>query len=133
MLRRIFGKAISWTLYDDILNAAGPLQASAGLEGGGGAAIRAMKEIYQQVSIEDIILVDASNVLYCMKQQTALRNIQYICPPLAAVLINTYRNPWRLFITGRDKISSNEGTTQGDNLAMSFYSLGAKPLLEKLS
>ena len=93
MLRRIFGKAISWTLYDDILNAAGPLQASAGLEGGGGAAIRAMKEIYQQVSIEDIILVDASNVLYCMKQQTALRNIQYICPHLAAVLINTYRNP----------------------------------------
>ena len=62
MLRRIVGKAISWTLYDDILNAAGPLQTSAGLEGGGEAAIRAMKEIYQQVSIEGIILVYASNV-----------------------------------------------------------------------
>ena len=133
VLRRIIGKAIGWTLYDDILNAAGPLQASAGLKGRAEAAINAMKEIYQEGSIEGIILVDTSNAFNCMNRQAALRNIQYICPPLATVLINTYRNPLRLFITGGDEILSKEGTTQGDNLAMSFYSSGTKPLPDKLS
>ena len=133
VLRRIIGKAIGWTLYDDILNAAGPLQASAGLKGGAEAAIHAMKEIYQQDSTEGIILVDASNAFNSMNRQTALHNIQYICPPLGTVLINTYQNPSQLFITGGDEILSKEGTTQGDNLAMSFYGLGMKPLLDKFS
>ena len=62
-----------------------------------------------------------------------MHNIQYICPPLATVLINTYRNPSPLFITGGDEILLKEGTTQGDHLAMSFYGLGTKPLLDKLS
>ena len=52
---------------------------------------------------------------------------------MATVLINTCWNPSRLFITGSDEILSKEGTTQGDNLAMSFYDLGTKPLLDKLS
>ena len=92
-----------------------------------------MKETYQQDSTEEIILVDASNAFNSMNRQTALHNIQYICPPLARVLINTYWNPSQLFITGGDEILSKEGTTQGDNLAMLFYSLGMKPLLDKLS
>ena len=92
-----------------------------------------MKEIYQQDIIEGIILVDASNAFNSMNQQTAQHNIQYICPPLATVLTNTYRNPSQLFITGGDEILPKEGTTQGDNLAMSFYGLGTKTLLDKLS
>ena len=68
-----------------------------------------------------------------MNQQTALHNIQCIRPPLVTVLINTCQNPSRLFITGGDEILSKEGTTQGDNLAVSFYGLGTKPLLDKLS
>ena len=63
-----------------------------------------------------------------MNRQTALHTIQYMCPPLATVLINTYRNPSQLFITGGDEILSKEGTAQGDDLAMSFYGLGTKPL-----
>ena len=133
MLWRIVGKAIGWALLDDILNAARPLQASAGLKEGAEAAMHAMKEIYKEDIIEGIILVDASNALNSMNRQTAQHNIQYICPPLAAVIINTYRNLSRLFITGGDEILSKEGTTQGDNLAMSFYGLGTKPLLDKLS
>ena len=75
VLRRIVRKAIGWTLYDDILNAAGPLQALGGLKGATEAAIHAMKEIYQQDSIEGIILVDASNAFNSMHRQTALHNI----------------------------------------------------------
>ena len=132
VLGRIIEKTIGWTLYDDTLNAAGPLQASAGRKGGAEAAIHAMKEIYQQDSTEGIILVDASNAFNSMNRQTALHNIQYICPPLATVLKNTYRNPSQLFIRGGDEILLKEGTTQGDNLAMSFYGLGTKPLRDKL-
>ena len=58
----------------------------------------------------------------------ALHNIQIICPPFSTVLINTYREPARLFITGGKELLSKEGTTQGDNLAMSFYGLSTRPL-----
>ena len=59
---RIVGKAIGWTLYDDILNVARPLQASAGLKRGVETVIHAMKEIHQQDSIEGIVLVDCTIV-----------------------------------------------------------------------
>ena len=62
-----------------------------------------MKEIYQQYGIEGIILVDTS----------------------------TYRNTSQLFVIGGGEILSKEGTTQGDNLVMSFYGLGTKSLLDK--
>ena len=39
------------------------------------------------------------------------------------ILINTYGSPLRLIILGGVKIQLTEGTTQGDNLAMSFYAL----------
>ena len=54
-----------------------------------------------------------------------------ICPSFSTVLINTYRNPTRLFIGGGE-IASSEGTTQGDALAMQFYGLGTKPILLSL-
>ena len=62
----------------------------------------------------------------------ALHNIQYLCPPLATVLINTYRRPVRLFIQGGGEIASTEGTTQGDTLAMAFYGISTKPLLTQI-
>ena len=64
-----------------MLNDAGPLQVSAELKGGAEAAICVMKEIYQQGSIESIILIDAGNASNSMNQQTTLHNIQYIYPP----------------------------------------------------
>ena len=52
--------------------------------------------------------------------------------PLAMALINTYRNPSRLFITGGEEIASQEGTTQGDPLAMPFYAISVTPILLRL-
>ena len=60
MLQRVVGKAVGWMLYNDILNTAGPLPASAGLEAGADGATHAVKKLCQQDSIEYIILV-ASN------------------------------------------------------------------------
>ena len=43
--------------------------------------------------------------------------IRRLCPPLAIILINNYRAPTELFVDG-DTLLSQEGTTQGDPLAM---------------
>ena len=71
------------------------------------------------------MLVDASN------GSVALHNFQYLCPSFATILINTYGSPAALFVDG-DVLYSNEGTTQGDPLAMPFYALATIPLIQRL-
>ena len=58
--------------------------------------------------------------------------MRYLCPPFGTVLINTYRIPTRLFITGGGEIKSSEGTTQGDTLAMADYGVSVTPLIDLL-
>ena len=132
ILRRLIGKAIGWCLKNEIQETAGPLQASTGLKGGAEAAIHSMRLIYEKEETEAVILIDASNAFNSLNRQVALHNIQYICPQFATILINTYRNSARLFIQGGFEIKSQEGTTQGDNLAMSFYGLALLPLMNSL-
>ena len=79
-----------------------------------------MRDIFQDEASDAVILVDAENALNKLNRAVALHNMQYICPPLATVLINTYRVPARLFISTGGEIQSAEGTTQGDTLAMAW-------------
>ena len=132
VLRRIIGKTISWSLSQDIQEAAGPLQVATGLKGGAEAAIHAMKTIFHNEASDAVILVDAENAFNLLNRMVALHNMQYLCPPLATVLINTYRRPARLFIVGGGEIPSEEGTTQGDTLATAFYGISTKPLIDIL-
>ena len=132
VLRRIIGKTISWSLNSEMQQASGPLQVSTGLKGGAESAIHSMKKIFDDEATDAIILVDAANAFNRLNMDVALHNMQYICPPFATVLINTYRVPARLFIVNGGEITSSEGTTQGDTLAMSFYGLSTKPILEQL-
>ena len=131
-LRRIIGKAIGWVLKDEIQDAAGPLQVATGLESGAEAAIHAMRKCFESEDCEAVILIDASNAFNSLNRQVALHNIQYICPQFATILINTYRYPARLIINEGKEILSQEGTTQGDNLAMSFYALSTVLMQQKL-
>ena len=121
VLRRLIGKTIGWALKEDIQFAAGPLQAATGLQGGAEAAIHAMKNIFESQDTEAVILVDADNAFNKLNRQVALHNIQHICPPFATILTNTYRQPSRLFVAGGKEMLSCEGSTQGDNLAGTFY------------
>lgn len=60
----------------------------------------------------------------------SLLNTQKKCPPLTKVRINTYRqNPQ--FIDG-EVLLFQEGTTQGDALAMAMYAIGTLSLIHQL-
>ena len=137
VIRRVIGKVISWTVKKEAMEAAGPLQVAAGLKSGSEAVIHAMRGLYSDPDTEGIILIDATNAFNQMNRTTALHNIQIICPEVATYLINTYRAPARLIIKGENNtglvIFSYEGTTQGDNLGMIFYSLATILIVRNLS
>ena len=78
-----------------------------------------------------MILVDASNAFNSVNRQALLHNVRVICPELSIIAINMYRTTCRLF-DGGSEILSQEGTTQGDNLAMSLFAIATLPVLRKL-
>ena len=108
-------------MKQDILDATGPLQVCAGQESGCEAAIHVMRQIFAGEETEGALLVDATSTFDSINQQAALHNISIMCPPLAQVLFNTYQAPVRCLIQGGGEISSTEGTTQGDPLAMAMH------------
>ena len=55
----------------------------------------------------------------------------HLWPPLAEVLIYTYRDSVQLFIDG-DTLLSQEETTQGGPLAMAMYVVAITPLMRSL-
>ena len=81
---------------------------------------------------EGMLLIDATNAFSSLNRVVALYNIQRLCPSFSAVLINTYCQPACLFVVVGDFLYSEEGTTQGDPLAMPFNALATIPLIRKL-
>ena len=79
-----------------------------------------------------VLLVDASNAFNSLNREVALHNIRHLCRSLATILINIYRDATELFVDGL-VLFSEEGTTQGDPLAMPMYALATIPLINRLS
>ena len=80
-----------------------------------------MRQIFAGEETEGALLGDATNAFDSINQQAALHNISIMCPHLAQVLFNTYQAPVRCLIQGGGEISSTEGNTQGDPLAMAMH------------
>ena len=76
-------------------------------------------------------MVDARNAFNELNRRAALINIRTISPALSRVLTNFYRQPAKLFVGG-ETLLSEEGTTQGDPLAMGMYALATVPLINNL-
>ena len=119
----IIGKAILKVTRVDILSAVGPHQLSAGQDAGCEAAVHIMRSVFNDGDTEGVLLIDAKNAYNSLNRATAIHNIQVLCPSLAPTLINLYRSNTELFVNG-ESILLQEGTTQGDPLAMAMYALG---------
>ena len=132
VVRRIVGKAVLSVIGTDVIQAAGPMQLCAGQAAGCEAAVHAMRKVFCEASTDAVILVDASNAFNNLNRQVALANIQYLCPSIAVILINCYRCDIHLFV-GKEVILSQEGTTQGDPLAMAFFALASIPLIKAIA
>ena len=132
VLRRIIGKSISRSTSQYIKEAAGPLQTCAGHGAGAESAVHAMRELFSLEGTDGILLIDASNAFNCLNRKVALHNIQIVCPVISTYIINTYRHFSTLYVAGGKKLLSMEGTTQGDPLAMAWYSLSTVSLIDSL-
>ena len=127
VMRRILGKAIL-----QVMDAAGSLQLCAGQDSGIEAAIHSMAEVFSDPATEGVLLADATNAFNSLNREVALRNVQHLCPSLAQLTINTYRQPANLHVA-EEVISSEEGTTQGGPIAMVMYAIALIPLMESLA
>ena len=79
VLRRIVGKATTTVLKPELVNATAPLQTCAGLPGGIEASIHAVRRMYEDPSIEGLLLIDATNAFNSLNREAALHNIRHTC------------------------------------------------------
>ena len=98
--------------------AGGCLQTCTGVEAGIEAAIHAMAKTFKKEECEAVLLVDADNAFNKLNRKAALHNIERTCPGLYTFLKNSYKEPTMLYLPDGTHIMSEEGVTQGDNLAM---------------
>ena len=126
-------QAVIRLLRDDIREATGPLQVCAGLDSACEAAVHAIRDLFESPDTEGVLLVDATNAFNTLNRDPALHSISVLCPAVAKFLRNTYQSTIRMIIKGSGEISSTEGVTQGDPLAMAFYAVATMPLIFKLN
>ena len=129
--RQIIAIAVLSIIRPDVQNTTGCLQLCGGQLSGIEAAVHAVRTAFETDENEAVLLVDATNAFNSLNKQVALHNIRRLCPTLSTILINNYRSPTELFVDG-STLFSQEGTTQGDPLAMPMYALAIVPLIKKL-
>ena len=132
VLRRIIGRCVMKVLKEDVQEAAGNLQTCTGKQAGAEAAIHAMRNIFNEEDCEAVLLIDASNAFNTINRKAMLHNIGIICPVMSKFVENTYKVAPRLILSEGNDIKSNEGTTQGDPIAMAVYALGLSVLQRKI-
>ena len=128
VVRRIIGKCVTKVTKQDIIEASGSLQVCGEQKSGSEAAIHVMHKIFEAGNTDAVLLIDASNAFNSLNRAAALHNMRILCPTIATHAINTYREPARLIIIGGKEMRSEEGTTQGDPLAMCLYAVSLQPL-----
>ena len=131
-LRSIIAKSVLSITRPDILDDSGSLQLCVKEIAGVETDIHTVRSSSNEESAKWVLLVDATNAFNSLNRSSALLNICHLCPALVTILINCYREPVDLFVGGT-VLKSQEGTTQGDPLAMPIYALATVPLIRELS
>ena len=131
VLRRIIGRSILKCLSNDLKQLGGNLQLCLGQKCGIEFAIHSLRDAFDKPESEGMLLIDATNAFNSLNRKLALENIKVVCPSLLIPLKNSYASPCSLFVNGK-VIPSQEGTTQGDPLAMAMYGIALLPLVKLL-
>ena len=87
--RRTVGKAVMTVVKLDIQQAIASIQLCAGNDAVCKAEVHAMEQLFAADDTEAMILVDATNAFKLLNRQV---NCDKICPAMAYIIINTYRN-----------------------------------------
>ena len=130
--RRAIGKAVLHVLSQEVKDAAGVDNMCTGQFAACEAIVHAMKSAFEGEAADGLLLVDADNAFNRLNRKVALLNMRHICPSLSIILINCYRSPASLYVSGGLELSSEEGVTQGDPLAMVMYGLALLPLIRAI-
>ena len=133
VLIRIISNCIMKTAREDTMKVVGNLQKCAGQQAGAEAAAHAAKEIFADKECETVLLVEGSNAFNTLNRQAMMHSISVICPTIATYAKNTYEVSPRLFVAKDLELRSEEGTIQGDPVAMGAYALGLSVLQSKIS
>ena len=132
VLRHIICKTTSAMFKEEIKEAVGPLQVCAGHSAESEAATHAMNQVFNEEGADGVLLIDATNAFNQMNRAMAMHNIRITCKEIALYIINTYRSPSRLFISDEGEIFPQEGTTQGDPLAIPWYAINSNHMISSL-
>ena len=132
VLRRVMAKAALQVTSDYIFEVTSPLQLCSGHIRGCEAGAHSMRCLYNDTNAEAILMIDGTNAFNSLNRETALMNIQVLCPPVAPFLVNTYQCEVPLYVDG-ETLLSKEGTTQGNPMAMPMYALATIPLIQKVA
>ena len=119
-------------MNEEIKEAAGPLQVCAAHSASSEAGMHTMSQVFVKEGTGGVLLIDTIKAFNQMNRSIALHNIQITCKEMSLYIINTYRSPSRLYICGGGEIFSQEGTTQGDPLAMPWYSVNTSIMIQSL-
>ena len=92
-----------------------------------------MARTFQDEDCEAVILVAADNAFNRLNRKEALYHIRWSCPSLYQFLYKGYKAPSKLHLGDRIHILSEEGVTQGNNLAMAKYAIGLRNLISSLN
>ena len=130
-MRRITGRIIVDCIRQDLTSLGGNMQLCLGQKCGTEHAIHSLRHSFDDPENEAILLIDAKNAFNVLNRRTALENVKALCPSLHVALQNSYSHPSHLYI-GKSTILSQEGTTQGDPLAMAMYGIAILPLITRL-
>ena len=86
-----------------------------------------------QINNVKLSCIDASNAFNTLDRQAMMHNISVVCPTPATYVKKNYEIAPRLFVAKDLELKSEEGTTQGDSIAMTAYAIGLSVLQSKIS
>ena len=127
VLRRIIGRTIVSCTQTDLKQLGGNRQFCMGQRCGIQHAIHSLKANFDEN--EAVHLIDATNAFNLLNRKPALENIKITCPALFNLfnaVKNSYSSTSPLHVNGTT-LWSEEGTTQGNTLAMCMYGVAILP------